>query len=116
MKVTEALALLEREFPDHSLCVTIQSWRHRQENGRSHDITTYTASVLPGWDGSKCNQATGRSVEEAVRLAISRPGGPGKRQDADDALEAAAYFQNAPLPRDCPGVALPDGVPDVTPF
>ncbi len=37
------------------------------------------------------------------------------RQDAE-AGEAAAYFQNTPLPRDCPGVALPAGVPDVTPF
>lgn len=69
---SEARRILTEAFPDRSVCIEINDWRHAAGVGfEAHSSLNYTIAILPGTDGSKCSHHNGLTMEKAVDHALA---------------------------------------------
>jgi hypothetical protein len=72
MTRTEARNTLITAFPDRSICIEAKDWHYAGgDYGRPRDAVEFRVAILPGWEGSKCSQATAFTLEKAVELAVN---------------------------------------------
>lgn len=71
MTRSEAKATLIAAFPGRSVAINIDDRHHPGcDKYPSYERVEYRISVLPGYGGQACSQATASTLEHAVELAM----------------------------------------------
>lgn len=69
MNITEALDWMQEHHPDRSTQIKKEAWYYARQTSHANARPEpfFTIAVLPGFDGSNCQNFKGSSLEECIQ-------------------------------------------------